>query len=431
MLTSSSSADPSPAPGTPIDDLSVTHATMALRVASVPATHVYVRHLAPPSDGHVSPSPPAPAAEASEAAGITPRVERVADPSGDDLRTPCFLDPAWWRAEADALHLDVLHVHFGFEYYDPAQLAAVCDEAHARGVAVVYTCHDLRNPNHPTPELHEAGLAVWLAHADEVVTLTPWAARQLAERWGRAASVLPHPHVVPLAELERRASMPRRRHADRYRIGLHLKSLRPNFFHLEAVAGLLAAVEPLDGVQLEVRVHHDVLDPRRKVHAPDLLALLLDAASDAGGRLDLMIHHYLSDDQLWDAIAGVDAMVLPYRFGTHSGLLEACRDLGTAVITSSVGGYGDQGAQQLFDVRDDGSFDTGSFVAAVQAAVAAGRPEPIPVPDRIRQRAEVARGHLEIYRRAVARRRGGPDPGRGATEDRAGPAAGRRSEGSA
>jgi beta-1,4-mannosyltransferase len=362
----------------------------AIRVASVPATHVYVRHL----------SPPGPVQDTRRDGTC---IERVVDPSGDDLRTPSFLDPAWWRTEADAYQLDVLHVHFGFEYYDPTQLAAVCEEAHARGVGVVYTCHDLRNPNHPTPELHEAGLAVWLAHADEVITLTSWAAAQLAGRWGRDATVLPHPHVVPLDELERRATVPRRRHADRFRIGLHLKSLRPNLFHLDAVAALLAATRPLEGVQLEVRVHHDVLDPQREAHAPDLVGLLLDAASDAASRIDLLVHHYLSDDQLWDAIAGVDALVLPYRFGTHSGLLEACRDLGTAVITSSCGGYGDQGAQHLFDLRSDGSFDAASFVGAVRAAVTAGRPAPVPVAERIAQRTALAEHHATLYRRAIAR----------------------------
>ena len=34
--------------------------------------------------------------------------------------------------------------------------------------------------------------------------------------------------------------------------------------------------------------------------------------------------------------------MLPYRFGTHSGWLEACFDLGTAVIAPSCGFYGQQ-----------------------------------------------------------------------------------------
>ena len=34
------------------------------------------------------------------------------------------------------------------------------------------------------------------------------------------------------------------------------------------------------------------------------------------------------DDELWDYLQSLDVSVLPYRFGTHSGWLEACHDLG-------------------------------------------------------------------------------------------------------
>jgi beta-1,4-mannosyltransferase len=349
-----------------------------LRVASVPATHVYVRRLA------------------------HPLVERLTDPSGDDHRTPCFLDPAWWRDVAPRHHLDVLHVNFGFEYHDPDALAQVCEEAHRRGVAVVHTCHDLRNPNHATPELHDAGLAVWLRHADEVVTLTEHAAAAIRAGWGRTATVLPHPHVVPEDELRRRAAWPRRRHGDRVRVGLHLKSLRANLFGAEVLDAALGVLAAVDGLQLEVHVHHDVLDPTRRVHDPGLVDRLWTLAADAASRVDLQVHHHLSDDQLWDAIAGVDVFVLPYRFGTHSGLLEACRDLGTAVVAPSCGGYADQGAHHRFDVTGDGRLDAASFAAALRAAVTRPRPAPLRVAVRVRQREEVAAGYLAVYRRAVA-----------------------------
>jgi beta-1,4-mannosyltransferase len=348
-----------------------------VRVASVPATHVYVRHLE------------------------HPRVERVTDPSGDDLRTPCFLDPGWWRAHGAAADLDVLHVHFGFEYYDPAQLEAVCDEVARAGVALVHTCHDLRNPNHPTPELHTRGLDVWLRRADEIVTLSDTAARAIRSGWGRAATVLAHPHVVPLDELAWRASRPRRVHPDRFRILLHLKSLRANMFGRDVVEAALDTVRPLDGVRLRVDVHHDVLDPSASVHEPALAQLLWTVAGDAASPLDLHVHHYLSDDELWDLLGGVDAFVLPYRFGTHSGLLEACRDLGTAVIAPRTGGYADQGAHHLFDVDADGTLDRSSFASAVREAVRAGRPEPLPVTARASERDAIAEAHVRVYDRAL------------------------------
>ena len=41
------------------------------------------------------------------------------------------------------------------------------------------------------------------------------------------------------------------------------------------------------------------------------------------------MHDYFTDDELWGYLQALDVSVLPYRFGTHSGWLEACHDLGT------------------------------------------------------------------------------------------------------
>jgi beta-1,4-mannosyltransferase len=358
-----------------------------VRIATVPATHVYVRHLDDP---------------------VTPTVTRVADPSGDDHRTPCFLDPDWWREEAPGFDLDVLHVHFGFEYHPPSQLEAVCTEARRLGVGVVHTVHDLRNPNHPTPDLHERSLAVWMRYADELITLTPWAARRIERSHRRRSTVLPHPHVVPLPELTWRASAPRRRHADDVRIGLHLKSLRANMFGADLLrAALDALADQPAGVRLRVHLHSELADPDGRCHDAELVALASQAAARVDARMDLHVHPYLSDDELWDLIASCDAYVLPYRFGTHSGLLEACRDLGTAVVAPALGGYVDQGAHHTFAVGPDGSLDAGSLADALRAAATGERPDPVPVHDRRRQRAELAAGHLDVYRRAAgaARRR--------------------------
>lgn len=357
-----------------------------MRIATVPATHVYVRHLDDPD---------------------APTVTRVADPSGDDHRTPSLLDPAWWRDEGAAHDIDVLHVHFGFEYYPAAQLEAVCAELRRLGVGLVHTVHDLRNPNHPTPELHDRNLAVWLAQADELITLTPWARDRIAQRCGREATVLPHPHVVPLDELAWRAEVPRRRHADRVRIGLHFKSLRANMYRAELLrAALDALADQPEDVRLRVHLHSELVDPRGRDHDAELVALAFDEAARHDSRMDLHVHPYLSDDELWDLIAACDVYLLPYRFGTHSGLLEACRDLGTAVLAPALGGYADQGAHHTFATGRDGSLDLEGFGDALARSVAARRPAPVPVTARRRQRRELAAGHLAVYERAVAAARG-------------------------
>ena len=49
------------------------------------------------------------------------------------------------------------------------------------------------------------------------------------------------------------------------------------------------------------------------------------------------MHDFFPDADLWDYLEGLDVSVLPYRFGTHSGWLEACYDLGTPVLAPTAG----------------------------------------------------------------------------------------------
>lgn len=343
-----------------------------VRVASIPATHVYVRRLE------------------------HPHVVRVEDPSGDDLQTPCFLDPDWVREHAASF--DLFHVHFGMEFYGPARIARVVDELDRHGVPLVFTCHDLRNPNHASGEQHDRHLDVLMARAAHVITLTEHAADQIRRRWGRDATVLPHPHVVPMAELRWRQARPRPAHPEGYRVGIHLKSLRANMAPIEVVETALVVARQQDGLRLRVDVHHDVADPEHDNHNAELMELLYDAAADADAVADLHVHHYLSDDDLWDYLESIDAFLLPYAFGTHSGLLEACRDLGTVVIAPTSGAYAHQGAHHLFRASEDDGIDRDDLGRAIVGSARAARPDPVPADVRDEQRRFVAEAHMGIYR---------------------------------
>lgn len=345
-----------------------------IRVVSVPATHVYVRRLE------------------------HPQVVRLDDPSGDDLRTPSFLSPEW--VAENAATFDVFHVHFGMEFYDPSRIAAVADVLDAAAVPLVYTCHDLRNPNHLTSNLHDAHLDVLVPRAAEVVTLTTCAADVLRARYGRKVTVLPHPHVVPAGTLRWRQARPRPGH-EGYLVGVHFKSMRPNMCGPSLLRPALEAARGEAALRVRVDVHHDVVDPSSPRYDAELSDLVWSAAADRGAVLDLHVHHYLSDDELWDYLESIDAFVLPYTFGTHSGLLEACKDLGTSVIAPDCGGYAEQGAQHLFHVTE-GGIDADSLQRAMVGASRRPPPEPIPVGERLEERREIAGGYVAVYRRAVA-----------------------------
>jgi beta-1,4-mannosyltransferase len=349
-----------------------------IRVASVPATHVYVRHLQ------------------------HPLVERLVDPSGDDLRTPCFLDPDWVAAHSELF--DLLHVHFGFEFYPVAQLIDLCDALHANGIPLLYTAHDLRNPNHPSSKKHDGALAVWMEQAAQVVTLSLRAAREIEHRFGRRAHVVPHPHVVPLEQMERlQANRPR--HWDGFRVGIHFKSMRPNMAGAPVLRAALDSAHQTDGLRLLVHLHPDVLDPRSPNHDEELAALALSTVCDENSPVDLHVHRYCADDELWMFMLSVDAVILPYRFGTHSGFLEACRDLGTAVIAPTCGAYVEQGAEHSFLSDEVRGVDESSLTKAILEARACCRPPPIRAGDRRRQQRLIAQRYFEIYTTMLSRAR--------------------------
>lgn len=104
---------------------------------------------------------------------------------------------------------------------------------------------------------------------------------------------------------------------------------------LPVIRALAEVVVALPGGTLRVDIHHDVFDPDGLRHDRELAGYLLCAAARA--EIDLRVHDCFSDEELWAYLESLDVSVLPYRFGTHSGWLEACHDLGTTVIAPTCG----------------------------------------------------------------------------------------------
>jgi hypothetical protein len=200
-----------------------------IRVLSIPAGHVYVQHLAHPD---------------------VPGVRRIDDPPVSPTAPaaqwwpPPALDARWLRRHAG--DFDLVHLHFGFDGQSPAQLREMAGTLAELGKPFVYTVHDLRNPHHDTHTLHDEQLDVLVPAADRLITLTPGAAEEIKDRWGRDALVLPHPHVVDEPTL----SAPR--HArDEFVVGIHLKSLRASM-DPGVVSAVGEVVADLPGARLQV-----------------------------------------------------------------------------------------------------------------------------------------------------------------------------------
>ncbi|WP_345508366.1 glycosyltransferase [Terrabacter aeriphilus] len=355
-------------------------------IASVPAGHVYVRHLDPPVGA--------------------PTVVRLADPRPradvPDAQwwPPRMLEPGWVDAHAD--DFDLMHVHFGFDAVSPADLEDLVACLRRHGKPLVLTVHDLRNPHQLDRALHDAQLDVLVPAADALLTLTRGAAQQVRTRWGREATVVPHPHVVE----EPRLSLPRRqrRPGDPFVVGVHAKSLRAGMDPLPVIEAVAEALPLMPGARLRVDAHTDVMTPGFARHDEGLATRLRELERRAD--IELHVHDYFTDDELWDYLESLDVSLLPYRFGTHSGWLEACHDLGTTVIAPDCGYYADQRPCLLYAVAHDSDSDSGRSERPVatgslrDALLTAHRERPQWRADpleRARERAEIARVHDEVY----------------------------------
>ncbi|MCP2192867.1 glycosyltransferase family protein [Williamsia deligens] len=336
--------------------------------------------------------------------GAVPEEDRVIRPPDPTPATatapgqwwpPVMLRPDWIAEHA--IEIDVLHVHFGFESYTPAELSQTVEILARHHVPLVLTVHDLHNPHAADNTDHLARLDVLIPAAVEVITVTPGAARAIADRWGVAVTVVPHPHVVPLEELG--VERDTRDRAGRFVVGLHAKHLRANIDPLPVARVLRDIVMRRGDAVLRVDLDDAVTDPDSHWYAPDVVDELRRMARDEC--VELRVHPRFDDDALWRYLREIDVSVLPYRFGTHSGWLEACHDVGTPVIAPRCGFYDEQRRCATYGFDGDG-VDAASMDAALAAVIAgAGDPSVAATADRLRERDEVARAHHAIYRRAL------------------------------
>ncbi|MEV6759214.1 glycosyltransferase family 1 protein [Streptomyces sp. NPDC051105] len=299
-----------------------------------------------------------------------------------------MLDPTWVADHHD--RFDVFHLHFGFDAHEPDALRALADVLHRYGKPLVYTVHDLRNPHQADPAPHLAALDVLLTEADRLITLTRGAASEIVRRWHRSAIVLPHPHVVEVPRLAR----PRPSWSG-FRVGVHAKSLRPNMSVLPVVRTLSSVLSGLPGAEMLVNIHREVGDSAAHAYAPEVMAELETLAAE--GRLRLHVHDYFDDEQLWSYLSGLDVSVLPYTFGTHSGWLEACHDLGTTVIAPTCGYYAEQRPCLSYGHTQREGLDEESLRHAVLTAYRTRPSWRATAAERTAERIRVAAAHRDLY----------------------------------
>ncbi|WP_265442714.1 glycosyltransferase [Flexivirga meconopsidis] len=349
-----------------------------MRVLAIPAGHTYVRHLLP-----------APGTGPARA----PAVVHLADPPVPDALKPQpgqwwphqGLTVSWLREHAD--DFDLVHLHFGFEHLTVEQARDFVAALRDLGKPLAMTVHDLTNPHLRDQTSYDRLLDVFVPAADELFTLTPTAARSVRQRWDRATTVVAHPHVLPLERIRQRPAKPP---DGPVIVGVHLGAVRAATATVELLEPLLQVVRRLSTEGRAVRLRVD-LRPRAGS------AELADWLARRGDEVEVERLGWQDDDALAAGLESQDIAVLPYRWGTHSGWAEACRDAGVHVVAPDHGAYADQQPTALYRLGDRAATEQSLHAALSDCLAAPPVDRATLATSRARDRERTAHSHARRY----------------------------------
>jgi Glycosyltransferase Family 4 len=334
----------------------------------------------------------------------TPRLRVVTIPHGDAGRAGEYVDavlpvdvvrlgpatdPSPWlhvaHLEAHADEIDVLHLHSGDPHVATVAVQCWAETVRKLGLPLVVTVHRVppggRAPRNAAEAEYLAHLEAVLSTAEVVLTLTPGAADEIADRFGRTAIVVAHPSTaVPDPALG----------AERGLVGLRLGPTEPGVPDAWALVRAVLSGAVSGGGRLRVLADDERHVGRavRELAARGDLELVVSTAAERAAQLQ-QLH----------------VAVLPEPPGTHSQDLEVCRDVGTLVVAPTSGWAADQWAEVVsYGTDASGWLDPLSLTGAVAAALTRPMPRPADRAWRAEQRAAVQAVHAAVYRQVAADR---------------------------
>jgi glycosyltransferase involved in cell wall biosynthesis len=283
----------------------------------------------------------------------------------DGLPVPRDATLTWLLEHRPWDWLDVVHLHHP-DFEPIPRLRTVLAECRRAGKRVVFTAHDV-NPVFGDRATHHRRVRVLAEHGVPFVCLTPAAEVEVRWRFGARTAVVPHGYVAAPGTPTR----PVRRDPGPTRFLIY-GSLRRNR-DVELVLACWRFARHLSETTL-----------RLLLRAPSRVSLAEDAevwrairkhAADPRLRVDVL--PFPTDDEVNAAVAGADCLLLPYRWGSHSGQLEHALDLGVLPVAARTGFLPDQVALHRglvaepvwFDWSDRAPFDHGArLLEAMQTA---------------------------------------------------------------
>jgi glycosyltransferase involved in cell wall biosynthesis len=254
----------------------------------------------------------------------------INDTAADGLGVPRDLTLAWLLDHQPWDWFDVMHLHH-LDFEPIVTLEAALIASRRAGKRIVATVHDT-GPIFGHKAAHRRRMQVLMEHHVPLVSLTSAAAAEVAKRFGAQPVVLPHGYVAEPGTGKR--SMPRCPGPTRFMVYGSLRSNRD----VELVLHCWRFARDLR----ETVLHLLLRAPSRASLAAEAEIWRVIREHSADPRLVVEVLPFPTDQEVSDAMAAADCLVLPYRWASHSGQLEHAFDLGVLPVAANVGYLPDQ-----------------------------------------------------------------------------------------
>lgn len=244
-----------------------------------------------------------------------------------------------WLCNADSLDFfDVLHIHF-FEFSSLEAIRKALEICHNQTRTVIITIHDLC-PMFNDKEDFEKKLTLLCVSARNIIIFSQKAASILKEKIKIDISsrfrIIPHGFVLnPKHHLWGKGNSGYRRSVKYCSYG----SFRPN---RDIYSVLLKCFHGIQKYKAEFNILGRTPD-LHKTFANDLrLSEILNLVAVSEKRINLRLKPFPTDDEIVEFLSKNNILLMPYRWGTHSGQLELAFDLNIIPVISDVGLYKQQ-----------------------------------------------------------------------------------------
>lgn len=293
---------------------------------------------------------------------------------------------------------DVVHIHFEYYLTSSDVLKSLLQYFRKNKKPVVWTCHDRSSLlDEATGCEHEALLS---KRVDAITTLTRGCAQFISSRFQLdkdKIKVIPHGYIAHPAVVAREAKKFKK---NENIFTIHVGDFRKNKEFVFSIRDFLSCPQ-LNDAKLQVifrpiNIYHDDDDDEIK-RQRDVFCDLIKHP-----RVIVISNPYISDDLLIRAFLVSHAIILPYKWGTHSGQLELARDCGCHVVSSNVGFYKEQWEQVVeWDIYDNKkNWQTGQYQQALVKAYRRDSLQPAGF-WRKNEFEEIIKDHMKIYNKLI------------------------------